>query len=73
MTDFILYKSLREKLYNPMKSNMRNETSDSEIRPPKFRRAELQNSASWVRLCCRESYSSPSGRMGGVIIFVIKR
>jgi hypothetical protein len=61
MRDLIIYRSLSKKEYSPMKSNMRNEISDFEIRPPKFRKAELQDSSSLVGFC-----------LGGVVNKVIK-
>jgi hypothetical protein len=45
MRDLIIYRSLSKQEYSPMKSNMRNEISDFETRPPKFRLVELQDSS----------------------------
>jgi hypothetical protein len=56
-----------------MKSKLKNETSDFEARPPKSPEGEPWDSARLAGCCDRASYSSPSGRMGGVVNVIKER
>jgi hypothetical protein len=51
-----------------MKTNMRIKTADSEIRPPKFHMAELQDSANFAVYCKIASSLPLLAGMGGVVI-----